>query len=72
MTDAAVMCRCAVLNNLSGDVADDYARKHLDRVATDGLGRPVHRCPDTDVTWTEERSAHGYGEDVVVLRRLAR
>ena len=70
--DAEVRCRCAVLNNLAGDVADEYARKHLDRLRVDGLGRTVHRCPDTGVDWTEERSASGYGDDVVVLRRLAR
>lgn len=70
--DAQVHCRCTVLNNLSGAVATDYARKHLDPTRTDGLGRQVHRCPDTGVTWTEERSASGYGDDVVVLRRVLR
>ena len=72
MTDAAVVCRCAVLNNLSGAVATDYAREHLDRTRVDGKGRAVHRCPDTEVEWTEERRAEGYGEDVVVLRRSGR
>jgi hypothetical protein len=67
--DVDVRCRCAVLNNLSGAVAADYARRHLDRSRTDGLGRQVHTCPDTGLDWTEERSASGYGEDVVVLRR---
>lgn len=70
--DAQVTCRCEVLNNLAGAVARDYARRHLDRTRTDGLGRSVHRCPDTGVDWTEERSATGYGDDVVVLRRLTR
>lgn len=69
--DDQTRCRCAVLNNLSGAVAADYARKHLDRARTDGLGRVVHRCADTGVDWTEERSSTGYGEDVLVLRRNA-
>lgn len=72
MNDEAIRCRCAVLNNLSGRVARDYARVHLDRVRTDGMGRTVHRCPDTSVEWTEEHQAEGYGEDVVVLRRRDR
>jgi hypothetical protein len=70
--DVDVRCRCAVLNNLSGAVASDYVRRHLDRTRTDGLGRVVHRCPDTGVDWTEEHSASGYGEDVLVLRRNLR
>lgn len=70
--DAEVRCRCEVLNTLSGDVAADYAHKHLDRTRTDGLGRTIHRCGDTGVDWTEERSASGYGDDVVVLRRNLR
>lgn len=72
MTDAQVRCRCAVLNNLSGAVAREYAHKHLDRVRTDGMGRRVHRCPDTAVEWTEEHRIEGYGDDVVVLRRRDR
>lgn len=70
--DAQVVCRCEVLNNLAGAVARDYTRKHLDQLRVDGLGRTVHRCPDTGVDWTEERSASGYGDDVIVLRRVAR
>ena len=72
MTDAQVRCRCAVLNNLSGAVATEYTRKHLDRLRTDGMGRTVHGCPDTGVEWTEEQRAEGYGENVVVLRRRDR
>jgi hypothetical protein len=70
--DADVRCRCEVLNNLSGAAAAEYARKHLDRARTDGLGRVVHRCTATGVDWTEEHSASGYGEDVIVLRRNVR
>lgn len=69
MTDADVRCRCTVLNNLSGDIAAEYVRKHLDHDRTDGMGRRVHRCPDTEVEWTEERRVEGYGEDITVLRR---
>jgi hypothetical protein len=68
----AVRCRCTVLNNLSGAVAVDYLRGHLDRLRTDGLGRTVHRCPETGVEWTEERSAGGYGDEILVLRRQLR
>lgn len=64
-----VTCRCEVLNGLSGTVARDYLRTHLDRLRTDGMGRTVHRCPDTDVEWYEERQPGGYGENVLVLRR---
>lgn len=70
--DAPVRCRCEVLNNLSGDLAAEYARNHLDRSRVDGLGRAVHRCPSTGVDWTEERSTTGYGDDVLVLRRILR
>jgi hypothetical protein len=70
--DAAVRCRCEVLNNLSGAVAADYVRKHLDHERTDGLGRAIRRCAETGVVWTEERSATGYGDDVFVLRRSVR
>jgi hypothetical protein len=70
--DTDVTCRCEVLNNLSGAVAAEYARTHLDRDRTDGLGRTVLRCPATGVDWTEERSAAGYGDHVLVLRRHLR
>jgi hypothetical protein len=67
-----VPCRCQVLNVMSGEVARDYARRHLEEARTDGMGRTVHRCPDTEIEWAEERSGTGYGDDVTVLRRLAR
>jgi hypothetical protein len=57
---------------MSGEVARDYVRTHLDRVRTDGLGRAVHRCEQTGIEWAEERSGTGYGQDVTVLRRLTR
>ena len=63
-------CRCAVLNVMSGDVARDYLRTHLEHDRTDGMGRAVHRCTETDVEWIEERSQSGYGQDVTVLRRV--
>ena len=63
------VCRCQVLNVMSGDLARDYARHHLDADGTDGMGRVVYRCPDHDVGWVEEREPNGYGDDVVVLRR---
>lgn len=64
-----VACRCAVLNVMSGEVARDYVRQHLDRDRTDGMGRTLYRCPQEGVGWVEEREPGGYGQDVVVLRR---
>lgn len=64
-----VTCRCEVLNGLSGDVARDYVRTHLEPMRIDGMGRQVHGCPDSEVEWTEEREQGGYGENVLVLRR---
>ena len=65
-------CRCDVLNVMSGDVARDYITSHLEQVRVDGVGRPVHRCGDTGIEWTEERSASGYSNDAIVLRRGSR
>jgi len=65
-------CRCEVLNVLSGAVAHDYVRTHLERARVDGLGRSVHRCDESGIEWTEERSTTGYADDVLVLRRLQR
>jgi hypothetical protein len=62
-------CRCEVLNVMSGAVATDYLRVHLDRVRTNGRGRVLYRCPDTGIGWTEDRRAEGHGDEVVVLRR---
>jgi hypothetical protein len=70
--DAEVRCRCEVLNNLTGDLARDYARRHLDQVRADGLGRAIHRCPETGVSWLEERSISGYTDEVIILRRSPR
>ncbi len=64
-------CRCGVLNVVSGDVAREYLLTHLRRDREDGLGRPVHRCEDTDIEWVEDRDADGYASDVTVLRRLS-
>jgi hypothetical protein len=57
---------------MSGEVARDYVRRHLVRSRVDGLGREVQRCEETGIEWAEESSGTGYGEDVTVLRRLAR
>lgn len=64
-----VLCRCEVLNVMSGEVARDYAATHLEQVRTDGMGRPVHRCPDTGIEWTEDTSASTYAAEALVLRR---
>ncbi|MEX2503427.1 MAG: hypothetical protein WD378_01175 [Egicoccus sp.] len=65
-------CRCDVLNVLSGPVAQDYLKGHLDADRTDGMGRQVHRCPHTDVEWVADRSPDGYADEVLVLRRVLR
>jgi hypothetical protein len=71
MTKAMMIaCRCEVLNVMSGDVARDYVRVHLQQTRTDGIGRPVHRCDQTEVEWVEEDSGSGYGQGVMLLRRL--
>lgn len=67
-----VTCRCEVLNVMSGAVATDYRRAHLDEVRSSGLGRRVFRCPETGIHWTEDRRAEGYGDEVAVLRRNQR
>jgi len=65
-----VQCRCKVLNVLSGDVARDYLRTHLESLRVDGMGRTIHHCSETDIEWSEEREPSGYADDVTVLRRV--
>ncbi|MFA9431525.1 hypothetical protein [Egicoccus sp. AB-alg2] len=65
-------CRCDVLNVLSGPLAQDYVRGHLEGARVDGLGRQVHRCARTGIEWTEDRNPDGYAENVLVLRRVLR
>jgi hypothetical protein len=67
-----VECRCEVLNNMSGDVARDYVRHHLDQTRSDGQGRTYLRCPVSGVGWVEERAPSAYGDDTRRLRRLDR
>lgn len=63
-------CGCAILNVLSGALARDLLDKHLREVRTDGMGRIVYLCEDSEVEWLEERQRVGYDDDVSVLRRL--
>ena len=63
-------CRCEILNVLSGALARDLLDKHLREVRTDGMGRTVYLCEDSEVEWLEERQRGGYDDDVTVLRRL--
>ena len=67
-----VQCRCDVLNVMSGEVARDYVRTHLQPSRADGMGRDVHRCAETGQEWVEDRSGSGYRDDVMLLRRLSR
>lgn len=63
-------CRCETLNVLSGALARDLLDEHLRAMRTDGMGRTVHRCEESEVEWLEERRRGGYSDDVIVLRRL--
>ena len=67
-----VTCRCDVLNVMSGAVATDYARHHLDQVRSTGNGRVVYRCPETGITWSQERAPYGVDADAIMLRRDTR
>lgn len=67
-----VTCRCEVLNNLTGDAAVDYARHHLDVTREDAGRVTTYRCPDTGVTWVEERLSTGYDDSTRRLRRMGR
>ena len=57
-----VPCRCAVLNTLRGDAAEDYARRHLDEVR-ETTARTVLRCPETDVEFVLEAVGGGWDPD---------
>ncbi len=63
-------CKCRYLNVVSGAMARDYSIGHLEHSRVDGMARTVYRCAETDVEWVEEREPTGYGEDVIVLRRV--
>ncbi len=63
-----VPCRCQVLNHLSGAIAADYARTHLEDLGTSGTGR-TWECPDTGVRWA---GPAGAGDVVDRLRRQER
>lgn len=65
-----VPCRCHVLNHLSGAIAADYARTHLDDLGTSGTAR-TWECPDTGVRWSGE-GLNGAGDTVDRLRRQER
>jgi hypothetical protein len=67
-----IQCRCSVLNVMSGEVARSYLHTHLHRDRTDGMNRTIHRCEVSGIEWVEDRREGGYGEDVLVLRRMQR
>lgn len=65
-----LVCRCAMLNALSGPAASDYARLHLD-ITREVLGRTTtYRCPETGIEWVEERTPTAFNDDTRRLRRL--
>ncbi|MFP5310630.1 MAG: hypothetical protein ACLGIR_13750 [Actinomycetes bacterium] len=67
-----ITCRCEALNNITGEAARDYARQHLDETRSDGQGRTYFRCPETGVSWVEERPKGPYGDAGIRLRRSER
>lgn len=64
-----VQCRCAVLNHLTGAIAADYVRTHLESLGNGGGGR-VFACPETGVRWADESG--GGASSVERLRRQER
>lgn len=67
-----IKCRCEVLNVMSGDAAREYATEHLDEVRADAQGTRYFRCPESGVTWAEERAPGAYTGDARRLRRVDR
>lgn len=67
-----VTCRCEVLNNLTGDAAVEYARRHLDKTRSEPQGRVHYRCVETGIGWIEEPAPNGYGDSQRRLRRASR
>lgn len=66
-----IECRCALLNHMSGAVAADYVRIHLDAVSGGwGSGR-MWECPETGVQWAEVARG-GHRDPVSHLRRMER
>lgn len=64
-----VVCRCEMLNHLSGASARDYARQHLDMVRETPGRTTTYRCPETGIDWIEERRP---GDGEPPERRLRR
>ena len=65
-------CRCAILNVLSGALAQELVDEHLREIRSDGMGRSVYLCATSEVEWVEEHRRGGYEKDVTVLRRVQR
>ena len=65
-------CRCDILNVLSGALARELLDRHLREVGTDGMGRTIYLCDDSEVEWVEEHRRGGYDDDATVLRRAQR
>ncbi len=69
--EPVIPCRCEVLNVMTGAIAVDYARQHLD-VVREGAGRvTTYACPDSGVQWVEERAPASVDDSTRRLRRLA-
>ena len=67
-----ITCRCEVLNTMSGDAARDYANGHLDEVRSDNQGLSHFRCPETGISWVEERAPGSLIGEAKRLRRVER
>ena len=65
-----VTCRCAVLNNLTGEQAAEYARHHLEVTRADTGRTTTYRCVETGIEWVEERAPTAYDDQTRRLRRM--
>ena len=70
--DGEVRCRCALLNNLTGDLARDYARRHLDMLDKGEKLMTSHPCPVQVWRFGDELTMVALGDGVVKLRDAMR
>ncbi|MBC7344077.1 MAG: hypothetical protein H5U03_01370 [Clostridia bacterium] len=58
-------CRCEELYEITGVEAEEYARKHLIKIRTNGVvWRIEYKCPETGIHWIMDfpyGGAHGGG-----------
>jgi len=64
-------CRCAVIDEIRGDEAFDYAHQHLEFVAEEH-GASLYRCPDTGQEWVLDAPTGWDTEPMMGRGRLRR